>query len=388
MSFSAFIQALAPSAHNQIAAPEMVDRYRDWLPVSLLDLWQTHGFGFYGDGLLQLINPDDYRDNLWGWLMRDEADMSRLPIALTAFGGLIYYRQLDEAICDVAYIDTQTSSTSVLAYDLASFFNECCLDPEVQREIFQSELLAQSRACHGSLKRNEVYALSPVLRLGGDYQSSMLHISLARPYLDWLLELALDEGEQEEGVYEDHNASVDECDEYDQYAFEADDIFDDTEDRQMLEDLLKANTELMDIAKHVMEPTQRIQLYCQHWQLMRSLCMTQLSLSDEPYYTEDEWPPMLAQINAIHAQPNVDLSHCRVFTQEPSYFAPVFFNFEQLEQMSAQWQGEEQVTMQTQGEAFPTTVTFELKRQADGNWLLTRICEQVLSPELLELGYE
>ncbi len=61
-----FVDTHTPSASVKPAASDLVARFRGVLPNSLLDLWSTVGLGFYGGGLIQLVNPEEYADVLAG----------------------------------------------------------------------------------------------------------------------------------------------------------------------------------------------------------------------------------------------------------------------------------------------------------------------------------
>ena len=197
-----FIDTHTPGENLQQASAELVARYRRHLPASLMELWQTHGFGFYGDGLIQLINPEQYQDNLWGWLMYDEEDMSRLPIALTAFGDIFYFRNLtgdeDEALdeeddeVDVAFISPHHSQSDVLAWSLEDFFNDFCCDKEATEEFFQRSRQLKTRELKGALGADEIYYPVPALRLGGNDEPANSERGNALVQLDILLQLALD----------------------------------------------------------------------------------------------------------------------------------------------------------------------------------------------------
>ncbi|WP_086481910.1 GAD-like domain-containing protein [Oceanospirillum sanctuarii] len=195
-----FIDTHTPGENLQQASAEILARYRDHLPASLLELWQTHGFGFYGDGLIQLINPEQYQDNLWGWLMYDEEDMDRLPIALSAFGDILYFRNLtgeDEGLdeeedeVDVAFIDPHTSQSDSLVWSLEEFFNDFCCDEEVIEEFFCRSRLLKTRKLKGVLAADEIYYPVPALRLGGNGEPENSDKGDASVQLDLLLQMAL-----------------------------------------------------------------------------------------------------------------------------------------------------------------------------------------------------
>lgn len=162
------------------------------LPEPLLDLWRTHGLGAYGDGQITLIDPDAYKPLLYGWLMRDDEDEddSRLPIALSAFGRIIYYRRLDEEEEDISSLDPHHSSGAVHTWSLQSFFDDHLCDPEVRTELLEPSLLTATRERLGALQAHEIYYPVPALRLGGSWQASQMDKGQGQVHLAWLLDLA------------------------------------------------------------------------------------------------------------------------------------------------------------------------------------------------------
>ncbi|MDH5178167.1 MAG: DUF1851 domain-containing protein [Gammaproteobacteria bacterium] len=189
-----FIEKHTPGENLQKADPEKTARYREYLPGPLLELWAEYGFGLYGGGLIQVIDPDLYRDNLWGWLMREEEDMSRLPIALSAFGDIFYYRLLsDDGDEDVAFLDPHTSEGECIVWSLEEFFNEWCCDEEVVSEFLNLGMFQESVAAKGQLEENQFYYFVPALRMGGARSVAGIDRGDAVVHLDFLLQLALDE---------------------------------------------------------------------------------------------------------------------------------------------------------------------------------------------------
>ena len=193
IALQSFLDRHRPDKALEKASAEHVNKYRGHLPEALLELWQTHGFGFYGDGLIQLIDPDRYRDNLWGWLMREEPDMERLPIALGAFGEVFYYRKLsDDGDEDVSYLNPHTSEGDCLIWSLPDFFNQWCCDNENIATLLQPDRVRQAAQTQGPLADNEIYYFVPALRLGGSGGMNTVARGDAAVQLDLLLHLALD----------------------------------------------------------------------------------------------------------------------------------------------------------------------------------------------------
>jgi len=139
-----FIETFPPGDKLIKPTAQKISKYENILPDSILALWENYGFGNYGNGLIKIIDPEVYTNNLWGRLMVEE-DETRIPIALSAFGDIFYYRQLSEdGDEDIAFIDPHISETAVLTWSLEDFFNDWCCDPETITEVLEKDLLAKS----------------------------------------------------------------------------------------------------------------------------------------------------------------------------------------------------------------------------------------------------
>ena len=189
-----FMTTYRPGPDVRQASAELLSRYAQLVPASLLHLWQTVGFGAYDGGLLQIVNPDDYRRLLHGWLMLDEDDPTRLPIGVSGFGRLFYYRRLtDEGDEDVCMIDphSSTATAEVLTWSLDDFFEQYLCDDAARNDVLQVADFSAATAQHGPLGEGQMFAYSPALRLGGDGSIARLSKADARVHLDFLLQLAL-----------------------------------------------------------------------------------------------------------------------------------------------------------------------------------------------------
>ena len=40
---------------------EVIERYRDWVPKEMIEIWKKYGLGSFMNGYLRVINPDDYK---------------------------------------------------------------------------------------------------------------------------------------------------------------------------------------------------------------------------------------------------------------------------------------------------------------------------------------
>ena len=41
---------------------ELIGKYENRLPQSLIEFWKEYGFGSFMDGYLKIVNPDDYQE--------------------------------------------------------------------------------------------------------------------------------------------------------------------------------------------------------------------------------------------------------------------------------------------------------------------------------------
>ena len=192
MQLQAFINKFSVDQTGNTVSPETVKKYQAYLPEALLELWQNHGFGFYGNGLLQIINPELYQDVLWSWLMKDQPDMTRLPIAISAFGLVFYYRLLSEdGDEDISFIDPHNSDIGVTAWSLTDFFNDWICDDEIIEQFLEKSALAKAQTQYGKLTDNQMYCYLPALRLGGRASDLNLDKGDAATHLDFLYQLAV-----------------------------------------------------------------------------------------------------------------------------------------------------------------------------------------------------
>ena len=192
MQLQTFIDKFSVDQAGNTVSFETVKKYQAYLPEALLELWQNHGFGFYGNGLLQIIHPELYQDVLWSWLMKDQPDMTRLPIAISAFGLVFYYRLLSEdGDEDISFIDPHNSDIGVTAWSLTDFFNDWICGDEIIEQFLEKSALAKAQTQYDKLSDNQMYCYLPALRLGGRASDLNLDKGDAATHLDFLYQLAV-----------------------------------------------------------------------------------------------------------------------------------------------------------------------------------------------------
>ena len=158
--------SLFPASYNCTVAPDaLIDKYSAKLPAYLIDLWKSSGLGKYRDGLIELVNPEDYEEVLQTWL--GKANANYVPFAISAFGELFYYRKLTETDEDVCMIDIQYRKIDVLTWDLTAFFEDYLVDDYNRDFWLREKLFNEAISKNGKLENSEVYTFVPVLAFGG-----------------------------------------------------------------------------------------------------------------------------------------------------------------------------------------------------------------------------
>ena len=158
-----FIKANPPHAGCTPATKDLLGRYEGQLPAALLELWRKHGVGLYGRREICLIDPAAWQSTLDRWIVSPPSATLRVPIALTPFGTLLFYRKLTAVDEDVAALNPVTRSISILTWDLADLFNNVLSDPRQADEFIQPAMLETAQQQAGTLSSGEAYHVDPML---------------------------------------------------------------------------------------------------------------------------------------------------------------------------------------------------------------------------------
>lgn len=158
-----FVSKHSPARQVTPASGELLAAYDGILPASLLELWRKKGLGFYGKLQLALIDPAVWQPVLDSWIISPPSSVQRIPLALTPFGTLLYYRKLSETDEDVAYIDPVSKETDDLSWSLDEFFNDTLCRKDQLDAIISPALLRAARQECGPLAPGEVYEIDQTL---------------------------------------------------------------------------------------------------------------------------------------------------------------------------------------------------------------------------------
>ncbi|PTA69745.1 GAD-like domain-containing protein [Deinococcus arcticus] len=198
-----FLQRFAP-AGTRSAPPQRQAQYAGLLPPAVRELWRTGGWGKYGGGLLEVIDPAEYQETLDDWLGSAQG-LTQTPFLLTAFGGLYFWRQWGEPREDgtfedaaVAFLNPQDGGVILLSWDAAVFL--CDLTPDTF-ELDPDGLWADLQVPGAALVAGEIFGFALPAWLGGLPEAAAAVPMQAREHLDLLRQLAGDHAAAKEDEF-------------------------------------------------------------------------------------------------------------------------------------------------------------------------------------------
>ena len=160
-----FLKKYKPGENLQKPDEEILNFGRQMLPEEIIGLWEDYGFGEYGDGIIKVVDPREYMNSLYSWLGRK--DFSRIPIIVTAFGDIFYYRKLENNENDVSLLDIHYRRTEICGSSYQDFFERYLPDKGVIKRVLRADLYKQAVKKFGRLGYQDIFFFTPALVLGG-----------------------------------------------------------------------------------------------------------------------------------------------------------------------------------------------------------------------------
>lgn len=182
-----FVKAYAPGKELTKPDEKLLEFANQMLPPEIVYLWEEYGFGDYGDGIIKVVDPRDYMHSLYSWL--GSQDFHKIPIMVSAFGDIFYYRKLEEDENDVSILDIHFREIDVCSNSFEEFFDSYIVDSEIQEVVLRKSLFEQATEKLGSLKHNEAFFFVPALVLGGGEDIKYVNKGDANTHQHLLLEL-------------------------------------------------------------------------------------------------------------------------------------------------------------------------------------------------------
>lgn len=157
--FQNFHKKHGPPSESEAVSQKSMDFYAGKLPAEVLEEWQHSGWCAYGDGLLWTVDPAAYVEVLDEWL---GASAGLYAFLRTAFGDIYYWDGTG-----VTHLDVQDGDTTPVPRRMDILFDGLFCDKDYLENVLQYKMFKQALAKLGRLQRDECYAFSPPIAMGG-----------------------------------------------------------------------------------------------------------------------------------------------------------------------------------------------------------------------------
>ena len=163
-----FLGTYAPGKDLYKASDDIINEYNNILPEEIITLWYSYGFGNYGKGIVKIIYPTLYRNNL-DYLLK-EKDKNNIPFMITGFGD-IYYINKDK---EIYLYKIHYKKNEYCAKNLEEFFKDYIVHSKVLNNELRYNLFNQAVKSLGELDNDDIFNFIPSLRFGGKEQEGYI----------------------------------------------------------------------------------------------------------------------------------------------------------------------------------------------------------------------
>lgn len=168
--FARFIEKFGDPIDRKEVPISSIERYRGKLPNQLLEYWVEHGWCGYGDGILWIVNPQEYEGVVASWLEGTKfADFDNYHlIARSAFGDLyLWGEQTGASLKLTSILSRYTTHTSIFTGEqMDKGLRNFLLSRDVDTNNY-GDLFKPAKKKLGNLRHDEMYGFVPAFMLGG-----------------------------------------------------------------------------------------------------------------------------------------------------------------------------------------------------------------------------
>lgn len=151
---------------------EIIEEYRGRVPDELIDIWETYGYGTFGEGFLRVIDPKLYEAEVGDCIGKTQGDGIAIPIMATGLGDLITWEPSRSGATGILF----RRGTTVGLGTLQSFLTLVRLDgAEELSDSLDWDIFPEAVAAHGELPYVESFIFVPLLSQGGVAEVENLH---------------------------------------------------------------------------------------------------------------------------------------------------------------------------------------------------------------------
>lgn len=157
-AFDAFMKTLPKDGPGDALPEGMLAKYQPLVPEDLVQHWNEHGLGSFGNQSLWFVNPD--------WIIKEvqrfDGAKDAIPFARTALG-MVFSLVDGEVVMTLPQSNmTEPSSPNLNVWGFGYFRN-----PDKNRGILSQDITEALRPVLGPIDKDTCYGLKTALALGG-----------------------------------------------------------------------------------------------------------------------------------------------------------------------------------------------------------------------------
>lgn len=194
-AFSLFIDEFGEATTSRYVPEAEIEKWKEKLPALLLNYWRDEGWSSYHNGLLTIVNPEEYKDVVDEWLedtYLEEIDIFHV-IAINGFGDLYLCGEKNgrcvtiSAINNTIFVKKKSLDKIYKNLDstIASLFITIDVNNQNKKWLFEKSVKKL-----GPLGDNEIFGFEPALILGSELDIKYIQKVDARIHLSILAQLA------------------------------------------------------------------------------------------------------------------------------------------------------------------------------------------------------
>lgn len=153
------VEILNDFVHYASVEQSVIDEYTDKVPDNILAIWKQLGLGYFMNGYLKIIDPNEYQQLVGNTYFRGKES---IPIMLTGLGDVITWEKGKY----LGLIKYRRGTFEILETG-CSYFWEDLLDESYVLECLDNQQYFAACNKYGNLKYDECFGYTPLLGLGG-----------------------------------------------------------------------------------------------------------------------------------------------------------------------------------------------------------------------------
>ena len=138
----------------------LLAKYKNILPERLISIWENYGFGYFVNGFIKVVNPDDYIESLKK-SYQSPINKASTVMFVTGMGDLIVWEN------DFTVLLNFRKGKSKIIESGFKFFIDDLLDESFLEEELDNKNFPEISKKSGILSYDECYGYFPLIGMGG-----------------------------------------------------------------------------------------------------------------------------------------------------------------------------------------------------------------------------